>query len=316
MEISSVNIHQLRERSLKKWWQVDDFFRLSVRKQAPDKFRNKALQAQFQFLLTTPISIAILIYAASQKQDFDFKQLQIPLAMALSLLAVLLTNLAFTLHRHLFRALTVETNDAGITLKSFYLTRNYRWDQIRDYFQNQDGDYILITTSGEEFILSSELTGSDHLFKVIARCAPKPLVTDAHNYRLPNEFLDSLSSACVALSAAIIAIMISNISTLNALGALGGVAALVACAFYWQANRRRLVEIIRVSDSHLHLRTASGAYSMTWQQVKSVKQFGELLFLKTDHGWFLAPIDKKDSASTLLIEQSNRIKQLAPYPNS
>lgn len=311
MEISSVNIHQLKERSLKKWWQVDDFFRLNVRKQAPDKFRNKALQAQFQFLLTTPISIAILIYAASQKQDFDFKQLQIPLAMALSLLGALLINLALTLHRHLFRALIVETNDAGITLKSFYLNRQYRWDQIRDYFQNQDGDYVLLTATGAEFILSSELTGSEHLFKVIARCAPKPVVTDAQSYRLPNELTDSVNSACVALSAAIIAIMISNMATINALGALSGVAALVACALYWQANRRRLVEIVRISDSHLHLRTASGAYSMTWQQVKSVKQFGELLFLKTDNGWFLAPIDQKGSASTLLIEQSHRIKQLA-----
>ncbi len=296
--------YRLEGRALKKWWQIDQMFAVRPAwKMEADKFRNTAIQHQLMFFMTLPFALGLFTYIVlTSKTKVDLSLLVPILAVNSCCIAVLFGYFLFTLKKHLYRVLEVHVTENDLLLQAPFLKRTVRWDQVSDAFLNQDGDYILETTSGEEFIISTELTDSSRLFEVIGKRMPKSLEKFSYSYRFPNEFVDGPAIACLAITIAVL----SSMCRVRAEEWLGAAEISLACillaALWWRFQLLNVARVVRFGKSSILLQSCKKRKEVVWEQITSVKQLGGLFLIRSRSDWFVVISDKKEPLAEKLIE--------------
>jgi hypothetical protein len=232
--------------------------------------------------------------------------------IAIVAVALFIQLLVFA-RKHLNRVLEVQVSEIGLDLKSPFLKRSIRWDQIRDFYEIQDDDYILDTTNGDEFILSCELTNSDQLFQSITSRAPKPPTKFSYNQRIRNDFVDSCSMGCFAIIIVCLANTFLRSYTANE-QRIQSIAIATVCillvTIWWRLNLSRFAYLVRVGDQSFYIRTCTGGREIRWDELTNVKQRGVLFYVSTRSGWFVILADKVGPVSAPLIEFKQNRKLL------
>lgn len=317
MNIMATSTHKLAGNELKKWWQVNDFFKIFGSKSEQDKFNNPALKKQMHAALMVPFAIGILAYAVlTSDKPIAPNVLAGLIAGACIVLAAVYAHLVLTFHHQLFRIQQVEITDVGLNLKSCWLKRNIRWDQIQEhYYLNQDNDFVLRTNANEEFILSAELTESGKLFSAIENRANKPATIFTSTYRLPDSVIDGFSGACLIVAAVLLAsnLRALSIGKFDSQTILVAIFALIMYPLWMSFQRRKIVRSIRSNAQTVSIRTASGAQSLQWNEIESVKKAPVGFTLNTKRGKFHVLIDKNEDTATLLIDNASSSKRTSAY---
>lgn len=303
---SKLSTHRLEGRALKRWWQVDGFFSIAQKKPMEDKFSNGAIRSQLMFFMLLPFATALYCYV-----NINTPSAMTPRLLLLAVVAaVFFIHFVLTARRHLNRIVEVQVSEIGLDLKSPFLKRSIRWDQIRDFYKNQDGDYMLDTTSGDEFILSNELTNSDQLFDFINRRAPKPSTKFSFNYHARSDLVDSASMACFAVIVACSTYFFASYASIDERIQAYAIAAggILLSAIWWRLQLTRVACLTRVGDQSFYIRTRTGSREIRWEELTNVKQRGVLFYVKArSTGWFVILADKEGPVSAPLIEfQQNR----------
>lgn len=308
--VSKSSSHRLEGVALKRWWQVKDFFSVKLCKPLEeDKFRNRAIQQQLMFFMTLPFGLGIYIYAAATtNKTGDWNIVWEFMLLNFCFIVALLVHLLLNLKKHLYRALEVDVTETGLELRSTFFRRTLRWDQIGDSYVNQDGDLILESSTGEEFILSAELSDFDTLSRVVEKRSPKKTAQFSYNNRVPNEYFDSFSAACLAVVIALLAVGVRpGVNMETFLPALAG--SVVGCfviAAIRQFHMRRMVRLVRLGNSSILLATSNDKKEIAWERIVSVKKLGSLFLVKTNSDWFMVAADKKEPVAARLIECQQR----------
>jgi len=300
--------YRLEGNDLKRWWQVSEFFSFKPKWQKKaDKFRNTAIQHQLTFFLTLPFGLGLYAYIASTTTSptpVDWNVVWAMLAINGFLIAILFGYFLHTLKMHRFRVVQVDVTDVGLNVESPWFKQSIRWDQVRDAYVNQDGDYVLDTSDADEFVFSNELTNSKELFEIIAARAPKNSEKFSYNYRYSNECEDAASIACLAVIIAFLSNMFrpwaSTEAGLQAV-ALSVVGILVAVT-WWRFHLSRVARLVRIGSSSCMIKSRRESKEFSWDQITSVKQLGSLFAVKTGSDWFVVLSDKKEPIAAKLVE--------------
>lgn len=303
---SKLSTHRLEGRALKRWWQVDS---ISRKKSMEDKYINGAIRQHITLLILLPFATALYCYV--YKDHLSALNSRFFL-IAIVVVALIIQLLMFA-RKHLNRVLEVQVSEIGLDLKSPFLKRSIRWDQIRDFYKTQDDDYILDTTGGDEFILSSELTNSEQLFQSITGRTPTPPTTFSYNHRIRNDFIDSCSMGCLAIIIACLAHLFLGSYTTNEQRIQSIAIATVGILFgtiWWRLHLSRFAYLVRVGEQSFYIRTCTGGREIRWDELINVKQRGVMFYVNTRSGWFVMFADKGGPVSAPLIEFNRKRKLL------
>lgn len=291
---------RLTGKPLKDWWQIGDMNRVFRRLGEPlDKYQNPIIRAALLFILVLPFHCAILLKTVGLQG--------IKLIMLASLAAVaLFIQMAIAYRQHCKIVVEVMIVDSGMRLKSpIMLDRTVQWIEIADFFEIQNGDYVLLTTRAEDFVLSCDLTNSATLFEKIRSRCPQHKEKFHTNVRLPNSFVDGANGACLAigiactfpiLSAAAYGVQVKADSFLIA--AIGMLVAIVM----WRIHVTKLAELVRIGDSTIAIHTRSGVVHMRREDIRRIRKLGGLYLIHSSKGTFWTLIDKKETATAKLLE--------------
>lgn len=305
---TSDSVFQLKGKPLKQWWQIGDEFRLVRNLNAPlDKYENAAIRSTLIFCLTLPFGMALMYHAAGPES--------IKVVIIASLVGLIMAvHMFLSFRQHGKIAVDVRLSDSGIRVKSPLLqARDIGWGEVAEFFEIQNGDYVLLTTKGEDFVFTSELSNSETLFKRIKELRPRQKELYIINTRLPNSFIDGMIAACLAIVIASV-FPIIQLLVYNRTGALtidrlvfAGVAVLLAVAFY-RLQMSKMAELIRFGDDHVLVRTRSGAMTqMLRSEVKNIKKLGACYLISTSSGMFFTIAEKTDAASAKMLELKNLV---------
>lgn len=311
--------HRLEGRALKRWWQIDDLFKFRFawqkNKEEDDKFSNVAIRQQLVFFATVPFVAGFFAHAVAtstvEHPDHWIVIWQFSILTS-CLILVLFIHLLLALKKHFYRVLEVETTETGLRMRSPFLARSLRWDQIRELYVNQDGDLILESATGEEFILSNELTDSENLFSAVEKRAPKQK-RFSYNYRFPNQAIDSFSAACLAVMVACLHIGLRPWMPMESF--LSGLAiSLTVCLFVtaiWRLQVCKLARLVRLSESSIVLATSKVSKEFAWEQISSVKKIGSFFLVNAQSDCFLVVAGKKEPVAARMVECKQRKKLIA-----
>lgn len=297
-------VHRLQGKALKQWWQMS-----SPRK--ADTY-NPALQMLASFLISTPLCVAMLYerWPISARTGLTLLALTVWLGIFLVFL--------FVARRHLYHVLAVQTSEEGLEFKSLLFKRKVRWADIVDFFSAGDGEiaknkYVLETRSGEEFLLSKELTDSNKLFELIRQRMPRIAEPYHQNFRR----LDGLVDASIAMNSAIILAFACPLLKALFCGVQPGfsdwltaIAGVLIASLIWSFHASKVTETIRASNNGLFLRTRSGGQVIPREQITNIRQLGDVFILSSRRGWFILFPDKKEPVTAKLIEYKQNLPRI------
>lgn len=310
--LTDSGIFRLQGKVLKQWWQVGDAFRIIRDFKAPfDRYENIAIRSPLTFLLTLPFGMAILYHCAGSE---SIRMLILAGGAAL----VMAIHMVLSYRQHCKIAVEVKLTEIGITIKSPLMpARNIGWGEISDFFEVQNGDYVLLTTRGEDYLLTSDLSNSEILFKRIKElCGRKEQIYKV-NTRIPNSFIDGGNGACLAIVVAslfpVIQILIYRPGLAVHPGSL--IFAAIVCVLavlFVRFQSTKLAELVRFGQNGISVRTRDGKLTeLNFQDIKRIKKFGSCYLVSSRKGLFVTILEKTDSAEPKMIELKNTIGKIS-----
>ena len=294
-------VYRLDHDASKDWWQLTNqtkVFRWQKRK--PTKYENQALLMPLMFFAVLPFPI-IMVYhnhgAAAVNLIF----------LTLCFAAALFVHLILAYRQHCKIIKEVRLNDIGLRLKSPFLKeRSVTWSEIADFFEIQTGDYVLLTTKGEDFVLSSGLSNSEALFERIHANCPAPNKEFSVNTRLPIAYIDSAIAACISVSGACLFVFFQNLLYFRAasIELIILIAIVVPTAIcISKLHTSRLAEVVRIGETAVWLKMRSGAVrQFRREEIRKVNRLGGYFLLSTDQGKFFAIIEANEPAFMRITE--------------
>ncbi len=298
-------IHRLEGKDRWRWWQMHGFFSSPFkRKREEDKFKNIAIQHQLLFLTQLPVGVGIMLYTVGM----DGLRMAAVGAFAWVIAFIFLI---LTFKQHCKYIVEVYEQPSGLLLKSPMLSRTIRWGEISDFFELKDGDYLLQSRDGADFILTTELTDSEGLFKRIQAVVPKNRDPYNVNFRLPNSHMDLPRMVCFAISLAVTFPFITTLAyperhtePISIVSIIGSIVAISLVVAYWKFTWTKVAELVRLSDHSCQIRTRSGNVNqIPLDEITDVKRLGEFHLLKSRRqGWLIILADKTETVSVKLLE--------------
>lgn len=301
---SESSAHYLKGKALKQWWQIG-------RGQQYSKYRNNAIKHHLVFLICLPF-FAMFCY-----HKIGALSIKLILLGAVVWSADFMMLLAM-LKRRLFYVLEVQQFEDGLLLRSLFFRRKIQWLEVQDFFgiqaagipkqsevQIQNNDFMLDSTSGEQFILSSELTDSALLFEDIKHKVPPPTLTCDCNYHVPDEYFDSVNSAIFAMAVAFMFGFLKSFvySAHPDLTELGACVAILAISFFiWWLHSSKMAQLVRIRSSSIFICTRSGSHVLAWDRIANIKQLGGYFLIKARDEWYLILAGKKGPLADKLLE--------------
>ncbi|SRR5579885_766822 len=303
-------VHRLQGKPLRRWWQVGDLFALKRKSIKEDKYQNPSIRAQLLFLLQLPFGMALMSHIAGPS----------PTTTKMLILAgvagvAVFTQLAYAFKQHCKILTEVEETGDGIVLKAPFFTRRIHWSELNDFYSVDNDDYLLETTSGEDYVLSGDLTDSAGLFERLRQHVPKSTDVYSCNFRVPIGFIDSATMASFAVILASVFPFLTwlfvrpplsqeTIVTQVAIAVLLVPLSVAA----WRIHLNKTAEIFRIGDTSCMVRTRTGRQRFAVDQITAVKKILGYTLVKSRIGWFFLIADKSEPARAKLLECSNTIR--------
>ncbi len=294
---SEISVHQLRDRALRQWWQIS-------RPRPDDQYMNVGIRASVPFLACLPLGSILLYYIGGAKALTT---------ICLCSLAWLGMFVLFLSHarRQLYNVLQVQVSEEGLEFRSLFFTRKIRWLDIVDFFpagntEVVQNEFALDCRSGEQFLLSKDLTDSAKLFDLINLRIPRPTVsyelTAQVRPRFSRKTIVTISIFIIVYEIVITIFPVVNLAILILL--------LGFSPFLFWLLATKMPYLMRSGRSGIYIRTPYQCKVIPWDQITNITQIGLWLLVKSHLGWFLVFADKKEPMTEKLLECKRNLPTL------
>ncbi len=312
--VSGPSTHKLERTAFWQWWQLSQAFKI-IPKRTQDPFRNDALRASLSFLIICPLHVAFMLHLALPSAIAEHKELALLQLVGMTALVWLSQAWLFFLaaRRHARIAQEVLATESVLEIRSPFFTKKVHWHQINDVFQvgNVDsgaGMFVVECNNGESFLLSEKLNQCNRLVAYIESKLSRSMRPSFEiNYRIGDGFFDAANMAGWAIMIALSFALIKQPKPPSAIELLiaAGVTALVLAHRWFIANK--MVQLARLNQSELFLKTRSQSQLIALDQVKEIKRIGPLMILKSRSNWFALMLSKKEPINEKLLEYKENL---------
>ncbi len=312
---AGTSVHRLEGKALKQWWQIPSagpIWSPRWSRKRDGRETNAYANAGMQQLLVSILTIPIFVIA--KYQNVGASRLDV---LAITLWLGLCLLLMSFFRRHRYHVLAVTASETGLELRSPCLKRNIRWLDMADCFPAgtiEPKEFLLQCKTGEEFLLSKDLTDSARLFDLIALRMAQPEVTYELNHRVQDGTFD-IVRACAATTIGVFIIWPIADWSLDA-GHQFTVApanllfmiliTVLSLGWYW-LNLIKTPQLIRAGRSGLYIRTGRESKVIEWDQITEIRQVAGLIIVNSRIGWFSMFAGKKQPLTERLIDYKKKL---------